>query len=262
VRIIVIRISKSYSQAVFIGGGLTHATDLLKARCNSTGLVMDQHSPDIAIADFSGLECRWQDIQSVHGETVSLLVLVLDNDATANWLYKDVIEHIRLIYGDDQDLHPIAAESLNLSFDRQKLMSETKVRRHDSSWWSTQWYLIKTRLQNCLGWLLMKLNLQVGEVHWGEYKRDVAAATDHRKFDDMLRMVISGTIEQRQRLTEILEQYYQAGKLVYGMHVSDRALLTCLVFEHNDRHVHFVDGADGGYALAAKAMKQQLSKLD
>jgi hypothetical protein len=253
-----LRISAQYSQAVFMGGGLTHATDLLKARGDRTGLELQQLSLDTATADFSGLECRWQDVHSVHGETVSLLVLVLGDDAAANWLYKDVIEHIRRIYGDDQELHPIASEQLNLSFDRQKLLPETQVRRRGQDWWRTQGYLLKIRLENCLGWLLMALNLRVGGVRWGQYKQDVAAATDHRKFDDMLRMVISGTVAQRQRLTQILEQYYQDRRLVYGLHVSDRALLTCLVFERSDRHVHFVDGADGGYALAAKAMKQRL----
>ena len=40
----------------------------------------------------------------------------------------------------------------------------------------------------------------------------------------------------------------------------DRALMTCLVFEREGRQVHFVDGADGGYALAAKAMKARMKR--
>jgi hypothetical protein len=35
--------------------------------------------------------------------------------------------------------------------------------------------------------------------------------------------------------------------------------MTCLVFERNGRQVHFVDGADGGYAVAAKAMKRRIN---
>ena len=48
------------------------------------------------------------------------------------------------------------------------------------------------------------------------------------------------------------------GKLVYGFHVSDRALMTCLVYKAQGRHTAFIDGADGGYALAAKVLKENL----
>jgi hypothetical protein len=46
--------------------------------------------------------------------------------------------------------------------------------------------------------------------------------------------------------------------LVYGLHVSKHALMTCLVFDRFGKQVHFVDGSGGGYALAAKQMKEQL----
>jgi len=38
--------------------------------------------------------------------------------------------------------------------------------------------------------------------------------------------------------------------------------MTCLVFSlEQSRHVHFIDGADGGYALAAVQLKAQLQAL-
>ena len=49
-----------------------------------------------------GLECRWQDIPSRYGETVSLMVRALDPDAgRAAELYRAVIARVREIYGDD-----------------------------------------------------------------------------------------------------------------------------------------------------------------
>jgi Protein of unknown function (DUF3095) len=39
-------------------------------------------------------------------------------------------------------------------------------------------------------------------------------------------------------------------------------MMTCLVFSlEQSRHVHFIDGADGGYALAALQLKAQLQAI-
>jgi hypothetical protein len=35
-------------------------------------------------------------------------------------------------------------------------------------------------------------------------------------------------------------------------------MLTCLIFERMGRQIHFVDGADGGFTLAAQDLKQRL----
>ena len=94
---------------------------------------------------------------------------------------------------------------------------------------------------------------------WGKYKESLVENTDFRKFDGLLRMVISGSSEQRDKLVQYLENQYRNGLLVYGVHVSDNALMTCVISDYNQDHVHFVDGSDGGYAMAAKALKQRLS---
>ena len=39
---------------------------------------------------------------------------------------------------------------------------------------------------------------------------------------------------------------------------SKEALMTCLVFDRQNQHVHFIDGGDGGYALAAKELKKRM----
>ncbi len=42
---------------------------------------------------------------------------------------------------------------------------------------------------------------------------------------------------------------------------ADRAQMTCLVFDYSGRHLHFIDGADGGLSMAAKALKERVAKL-
>jgi uncharacterized HAD superfamily protein len=96
---------------------------------------------------------------------------------------------------------------------------------------------------------------------WGHYKQTLIANTDYRKFDEVLRMIISGGLKQRQQLTAYLDQLRDERKIVFGIHASANALMTCLVFDYENDHVHFLDVADGGYALAAKDMKQQLNEL-
>jgi hypothetical protein len=46
------------------------------------------------------------------------------------------------------------------------------------------------------------------------------------------------------------------GIVRYGIYEQDAAIMTCIVPSvESDDHLHFLDGADGGYALAAKMMK-------
>lgn len=38
--------------------------------------------------------------------------------------------------------------------------------------------------------------------------------------------------------------------------------MTCAIDDYRTEHMHFVDGSDGGYALAAKQLKKQLATLE
>ena len=260
VKIAKFKVSENYSQAVFIGGGLTRATELIKdqAAGNIYSIKNNGVSPT---ADFSGLECRWQDIPSKYGEIVTLLVMVRsDLGKQSHQFYRNIFKKINYIYGKENSLNPIDSKNLKLTLNSTKLIQETLVRASSASWLDRQLYLSKIQLETALGSLLMNLKVKTEELDWGVYKDIAIAATDYRKFDDMLRMVISGNEWQRKKLTGYLERNYREGKLVYGLHVSDRALMTCLVFERGGRQVHFVDGADGGYALAAKDMKQRMNE--
>ena len=85
--------------------------------------------------------------------------------------------------------------------------------------------------------------------------------SDFRKFDGMLRMVMDGSETQYRDLREYLDGQHREGRLVYGMHRSREALLTRIVFSYDGNYVHFVDGSDGGYAIAARGLKAQLKSL-
>jgi Protein of unknown function (DUF3095) len=91
---------------------------------------------------------------------------------------------------------------------------------------SDDWYIILTDIRGSTRAIeagrYKEVNLLGGCSIAGVYKDLTIAATDYRKFDNMLRMVISGDRSQREKLTGYLEKNYREGKLVYGLHVADR----------------------------------------
>ncbi len=253
-----LRVSENYSQAILRGGGITYATRLIKERATSH-LYSPQVNNNLAIANYTGLECRWQDIPSRHEEIMSLIVNVTaPSQSQIDAIYYEIIQQIEHIYGKDIDCNPVVVDNLQLSFLKKNLASETKVFAAYKKRWQKMFYIWKLRLINLLGLIFMRFNIKIAGFNWGDYKQIVSETTDFKKFDDCLRMVISGKIKQRQRLISYLDKQFLKGRLVYGIHISDRALMTCLVFERGGRQVHFIDGADGGYTLAALEMKERM----
>ena len=113
-------------------------------------------------------------------------------------------------------------------------------------------------LNALLVWLVFKLGIRIGRFSADRYRREIAETTDFRKFDDALIMTIDCSPATVDRLRSILDRA-SARKIVrYGLHVQDEALITCVVPSVlSSDHMHFVDGADGGYALAARDLKHR-----
>lgn len=248
-----IRLTPYCSQSSFIGGGLTYATHLVK-KDERYQLLQESKHP----ADLRGLECHWQDIPSLHGQIVSLIVKALPTGGQRNEvLYQQVIKAIQTIYGSEQRYRPVTPEALNLCFNPRKLILEVRAKTQGRARWLRLLYLVRVLIEILVGRYFIVFNVRVGQMQWGRYREDLCAASDYQKIDDALRMVISGTSSQTHELKAFLEAQRQDGRLVYGLHMSDRALMTCMFMSRRDHHIHFIDGADGGYALAARDLKRQ-----
>jgi hypothetical protein len=62
-----------------------------------------------------------------------------------------------------------------------------------------------------------------------------------------------------QRIENALAAAEMEGHVRYGCHREDAAIMTCFTpLPSYPTHVHFIDGAQGGYALAAAALKKRL----
>lgn len=243
-------ISENFQQPVFTGGGLEYADKLIKSPRGADLYLVEEHFA--AQADFTGFECRWDKHPAANGEVLSLLVKATSSDASQNnRIYRHVIEAVTDIYGTPEDRHPI-------DFNRMRVSTVPGQFQNELGWKQetvTLWDKLKLMFWAIGGFLLWKYVDKI----WTKYKNTVYTTTDHEKFDDMLRMTISGTAEQRERLTAFLDIYQQVGDLAYGTHIANHSLMTCIVFDRFGRQVHFLDADMGGYAMAAKQLKAVLA---
>ena len=70
-------------------------------------------------------------------------------------------------------------------------------------------------------------------------------------------MTLDCTPELADELEGLLASAEKAGVAQWGAHRQTSALMTCFVPSPTRRdHIHFVDGAMGGYAAAARSLKQ------
>lgn len=252
-------ISQSYHQAIMAGSGVDYAEKLVKDPKQGKFYSLGENIPRNK-ADFSGFTCRWEDIPSKYGETLSIIIKVSEKTLeTQVKQYSEIIKTIRVIYGDSQKHHPIHFEGLNLTFDPGRLSIEAKSMTGNIF---QRWiYLSQVYIENAIGKWSGNIDKSVNGFSMRNHRNRMIISTDYKKFDGSLKMVISGTSKQRIELENYLDKLVSMNLLNYGIHTSDRALLTCLVFEGTGREVHFVDSADGGYALAAKKLKGKIAKI-
>ena len=250
------QVSENYVQAVFAGGGMAWADRYMKDPA-SAGLCAIG-AQVAARGSHEGLECRWRDIPSRHGETVSLIVRAAGGDAR---VYRDLIAKVAQIYGSDEQCHPVTLPALSMTLDGRRLDNEVGVRAAERGRWGKWRRRLWIRQVVLLGWFLMKFGVRTAETDWSRYKPTLVRNSDVRKFNDVYRQVLAGTAAQRAALTAWLEERYARRELAYGLHVTDRAHMTCLVFDYSGRHLHFIDGADGGFFSAATGFKERSAML-
>lgn len=253
------QVNPHHVQAMMAGDGLATAEQLI----SSSHQFLIRSSRSVLQANFRGFECRWKEIPSPSEETISLLVRAAEATALERRLtYAHVQNLIESIYGQPREHHPVHADGLRLSLSPLSMRGEARVRNPGHNRVGKIMHLFGAWPRVVTGRYLMARGSHASSTDQDGYKARLRDHTDCRKFDDMLRMVIAGTVRQRARLRLRLGELAESGRIVFGMHASRGALITCVVGDYDHDHVHFVDGSDGGYAMAAVEMKSRLRALE
>lgn len=236
--------------AAFRGGGLAMAEDMVKQGDGRYDL--PQPADDSASdADLSGLSCRWLPIPPSRDYAMSLMV----KSRTGASAYQNVLSAISELYdGELEQANPIHTQSARYRTIRQCLADE---QRYHSRLWSPKFACRAFGI--IVSVMIFKHGLP-GFFNARKYALSLGRHSDYRKFDDMLRMVIDCSETQAGKIRSLLESMHDQGEIDFGIHLASESLMTCF-FQGPDegQHVHFIDGGDGGYVMAAKQMKKQMS---
>jgi len=239
--------SEDMSFAMFAGGGLAWAEAEMKQ-----GRFAVPMAPPGTRPDLTGLSCRWNPVQAVNGKIVSVIVAPgpKADDPAFRALVADVVAIANTAA---RTGNPLPEDGPRPVFHLGGMDAEAKAQ-------SPRGKRLKTKLgvivAVILTVILHRTNLTIGGFNARDYSRAVMRNSDFRKFDDGLKMTIDVNAADLARIEALLERATRTGICRYGLHQQDSALITCIVPSLQQRdHMHFVDGADGGYAQAALVLK-------
>ncbi len=238
--------SANLSYAMFSGGGLGWAEVAMKR-----GEFVVDAAPPGTQPDLSGLSCRFEEIPSARGLILSVLVVpAAGADPLA---FRNAIEDIiELVERSPDAGRPVPPQGPPLRWPPAGLDYEARAARGGSLLTRRAYVLGRT----LFAYVIMRFGIKVGGFVPATYTRQVVENSDFRKYDDGLRMILDCTAELESELSRRLAAAAGVGILRYGLHRQDAALMTCFTPSAlRADHVHFLDGARGGYATAAPALK-------
>jgi len=237
--------SPNVSYAMFSGGGLGWAEGAMKRGEFAVPMAAAGTMPDL-----SGLSCRFEEIPAARGLILS--VLVVPRAAVDEHAFRRVIEDVIALVERSPDAgRPVPAGGPAIKWPPAGFDFEIRAAR--GSWLASRAAVFGRTL---LAFLVMRYGISVGGFVPKVYVRQLVENSDFRKYDDGLRMILDCTPELEKALERLLVAAASAGTVRYGLHRQDAAMMTCFTPSAlRSDHVHFIDGARGGYASAATAMK-------
>jgi len=241
------------SIAFFSGEGLSSAEKWVKS---GRGVIAEHAYHDQADA-IKGLSCRWAPLKSARGAMLSILVRPCEKGEQAlATLHRLLVEIEKIADLEAPEANPIKIRRLSAERIWRAARAEARIQ-------GPRYFFLaicKIAAEMILVRILRLLKFKFANIDIDKYIDSLPAHSDFRKFDETLRMVIDCSAEMQKAIRALLERERAAGTIYFGLHASPTALMTCFLRRLEEGgHVHFVDGNDGGYAMAAVELKAQMA---
>jgi hypothetical protein len=242
------KVAPELSYAMFAGGGIAWAEAEMKA-----GHYEVPPAPPGAKPDLAGLSCRFLPIEAARGEVLSLLIRPRTGASRAafNALVRQIVGIL-----DEAGVRggsPVPEAGPGFVWPPRNLNLEVRAMGGHGGRFGRALFIL---LQHGMLKLFSAIGAKLGPLDLNAYRREVSTNTDFRKFGDGLMLTVDCTPDVIARIEVVLERARLEGVADHGLHRQQAALMTCFVpspFAHD--HIHFVDGAAGGYAKAAEMLK-------
>lgn len=236
------------SIAMFQGGALQSAEEKIKQEPEKYNL----RPAESTEANLDGLSCRWNPIPNKNG---TILTILVQAQRDPHQVYENILNGIEKILGAPlESFNPVNIEKANYRTISQNIKNH---RVNFSNIWRFGFFFGVFEIFICA--LLFQLGLSRFFPMFTQYEFSMKEHSDYRKFDEVLRMVIDCSTEQMGQIREFFQQEKAKGNIYFGLHSSANSLMTCYVNSVTPGdHIHFIDGDDGGYAIAAKELKSQM----
>lgn len=250
--------SENESLPFFRGDGLRLAEDLIKQQHIEVLPASQGESEASVHAAVAGVSCRLEPFESLRGRVLSLLIepqVPLDEE---DEIFRGIFQLI-LTRGAIDRLSPLSSLNLRRPWINSTWRSEARLQQERPGLWNS----IRSRALTFLSFLLVTAIFRSKKSAPGlgdteAYTRALLTQSDWIKIDGTLRLVIDVTPDEEAELRQLLLTLERQGKLLFGIHSSKAALMTCHYQSgQGQKHVHFVDGSDGGLTLAAVELKQK-----
>lgn len=243
IRVARLKASDGVDYAMFSGGGLAWAEAQMKA-----GHLEVPGGDNVEAPDLTGLSCRWSNVVAQNGVVLSLVVKPSRTASEAEFS-KVAQDIIAVSDGLEREGHPIPRQGPGFRFPPDGLTLEAHVSRKGRPLW---WQSAKLIVSNAMIWMIFTSGVRLGNFEPKHYREMTARNADFRKFDDGLKMTLDCDATTKGQISGLLNKAREEGLVHFGLHEQAEAMMTCFVpAATEDTHVHFVDGAAGGYASAA-----------
>ena len=240
--------SPDVAYAMFSGGGRAWAERQMKS-----GKLELPAAPADARPDLTGLSCRFQDIEAANGVILSLIVRPSGHIDDRRF-QSALTEILAIASGQPRAGHPVPRDGPNLQWPPKSFAMEARLLRPRG--WPRVAGTVTAGWRTLLAHLVMGRGIAIGKFSPERYRREMVENSDFRKFDDGLMMTLDCTPDTADRIEAKLAGARAEGIVQFGLHRQASALVTCMVPSAvRPDHIHFVDGAAGGYAMAARDLK-------